>query len=169
MEDYIKTLKNKKEITILFLCAGNIVRSPAAEMLLELELQKKYGQTRIRAISGATTYFNEVIMDFTKDYLIKEGVSQDRIYQFFPRNVKKYPELLEKADLIIGMENTHIRLLPKEYRAKGSTLAMLAIGEKVNIPDPWGDDIGSYLEVFNVVKEYIEKLVEKFEEWGLVP
>jgi protein-tyrosine-phosphatase len=169
MDDIIANLKKKDKIVILFLCAGNTVRSPMAEMLLELELKRRYGKTRIHAISGGTTFFNDVIMDVTKDLLIKEGVTQERMFQFFPRNVKKYPELLEEADLIIGMEGTHVRLIPKKYRNKGTTISMLSTGEKYNIPDPWGDAIGVYRETLEVIKDYIKQLVDKFEEWGLIP
>lgn len=169
MDEFIKKLRDKERITVLFLCSGNIVRSPAAEMLFEAELSKRFKSTRVRSISGATTYFNSRIMDFTKDFLIKEGIPPERILKFFPRNIKQYPELLEQADLIIGMVGTHIRLIPKEYREKAITLSELATGEKYNIPDPWGDSYSAYQEVFEVVKEFTLKLVDKFEEWKLVP
>lgn len=168
MEQLISRLREKEEITILFLCSGNIVRSPAAEMLLELELSKRFGTTRIKATSGATTYFNQRIMDFTKDFLLKEGISAERIYKFNPRNIKEYPELLEQADIIIGMSKTHIRLLPQQYRDKAFILSELATGEKFNIPDPWGDSAKAYAEVFAVVKNYITKLVDHLEEWQLM-
>ncbi|MHA1266087.1 MAG: arsenate-mycothiol transferase ArsC [Candidatus Helarchaeota archaeon] len=169
MEPLITQLQAKNQITILFLCSGNIVRSPAAEMLLELELRKRYGSTRIIATSGATTYYNDCIMDFTKEFLLKEGVPIERIHRFYPRNIKQYPNLLDEADVIIGMVGTHIRLLPKKYRSKAFTLSEIAAGEKYNIPDPWGDSYAAYQEVFQVVKDYIYKLVKRLEEWGLVP
>ena len=169
MDIIISELRAKDEITVLFLCSGNIVRSPTAEMLFEAEFSKRYGKTRIKSVSGATTYFNERIMDFTKDFLIKEGIPPERILKFYPRNFKKYPEMLENADLIIGMVGTHLRLIPKKYREKAFTLSELATGEKYNIPDPWGDTLKAYTEVFEVVKDYILKLVDKFEEWQLVP
>ncbi|MHA1276906.1 MAG: arsenate reductase/protein-tyrosine-phosphatase family protein [Candidatus Helarchaeota archaeon] len=169
MDQLIAQLRNIEEINILFLCAGNICRSPMAEMYLELKLEQQYGLTRIRTASGGTTYYNERLMDITKDWLIQEGVSPERILKFFPRNVKEYPELLETADLIIGMESTHIRLIPKKYRGKGITLAVLATGKKYNIPDPWGDAIGVYHETFTIIKDYLQQLIAKFEEWGLVP
>lgn len=169
MEELLPKLIKKDEITILFLCSGNIVRSPAAEMLLELELEKRFGKTRIKLISGATTYFNERLLDITKDYLIKEGVPPERIFKFFPRNVKKYPELLEEADIIIGMTGTHVRLIPKKYRAKAFILSKLATGKKYNIPDPWGDALDTYLEIFAIVKDYIKQLVDNLEKWKLIP
>ncbi len=166
MEKLLAQLKEKEEINILFLCSGNICRSPMAEMYLELELQRRFGETRIKTTSGATTYFNQRIMDITKDWLIDEGVPPERILQFFPRNVKEHPDLLEGADLIIGMEGTHIRLIPKEYRPKGTTLSVIAAGKKHNIPDPWGDAIGVYHETFGIIKDYLHQLIEKMEEWG---
>ncbi|MHA1651089.1 MAG: arsenate reductase/protein-tyrosine-phosphatase family protein [Candidatus Helarchaeota archaeon] len=169
MDELLAQLRQKDKIVVLFLCSGNIVRSPMAEMLLELELKKRFGPTRIKAISGATTYFNQVIMDITKDLLIQEGVPPERILQFYPRNVKQYPELLEEADLIIGMEKTHIRLIPKKYRSKATTLSLLATGKEHNIPDPWGDEIQAYHQVFEVIKDYIKQLVDKFVEWKLIP
>jgi len=169
LNELLPKLKDKDEIVVLFLCAGNIVRSPMAEMLLELELEKRYGNTRIKVISAATTYFNDRIMDITKKLLLDAGVPPERILKFFPRNIGQYPKLLEQADIIIGMESTHIRLLPKEYRSKSFMLSELASDEKKNIPDPWGDNLSAYHEAFIIIKEYIHKLIDKFEEWGLVP
>lgn len=169
MDELISTLKKKETIVVLFLCSGNIVRSPIAEMLLEMELEKRFGKTRIKAISGATTYFNDRIMDITKDLLIKAGVPPKRLLQFYPRNIKQYPELLEQADIIIGMEGTHVRLLPKQYRSKSFTISELAAGEKKDIPDPWGDDLSVYQEAFDAIKAYITKLVDRFEKWQLIP
>jgi protein-tyrosine-phosphatase len=108
-------------------------------------------------------------MNITTKLLIDAGVPPERILKFFPRNIGQYPQLLEQADIIIGMESTHIRLLPKEYRSKSFLLSELATGEKHNIPDPWGDDSSAYQEAFEIIKEYIQKLVDKFEEWGLIP
>ncbi len=169
MDKLLPQLRGKTEIKVLFLCAGNIVRSPMAEMLLEFELERKYGNTRIKPFSGATTYVNDRIMEISKDLLMKEGITQERIYKFFPRHIREYPELLEDADLIIGMESTHTRLIPKEYRFKAFTLSELAAGEKRNIPDPWGDELSAYQEAFEVIKDYIKKLVVKLEDWGLIP
>lgn len=169
LDQLIPTLKNKEEIVVLFLCAGNIVRSPIAEMLLELELEKRFDKTRIKVISGGTTYFNDRIMDITKDLLINADVPPERILKFYPRNIRQYPELLEQADIIIGMESTHVRLLPKQYRSKSFTISELAADEKRNIPDPWGDELRVYQEAFETIKEYITKLVDKFEAWQLIP
>jgi protein-tyrosine phosphatase len=169
LDELISTLRKKETIVVLFLCAGNIVRSPIAEMLLELELEKRFGKTRIKVISAATTYFNDRIMDITKDLLINAGVPPERILKFYPRNIRQYPELLEQADIIIGMEGTHVRLLPKQYRFKSFTISELAAGEKKNIPDPWGDELGVYQEAFDTIKAYITKLVDRFEKWQLIP
>ena len=169
MDALIAQLKEKDQIVVLFLCSGNVVRSPMSEMLLESELERRYGKTRMKTNSGATTYFNKVIMSVTKDLLMEEGVPPERILRFFPRNVKKYPELLEEADLIIGMEGTHTRLIPKKFRSKAFVLSTLATGKKYDIPDPWGDELGVYKETLVVIKDYIKQLVDKFEEWGLVP
>jgi low molecular weight protein-tyrosine phosphatase len=169
LDELISTLKKKETIVVLFLCAGNIVRSPIAEMLLEMELEKRFGKTRIKVISAATTYFNDRIMDITKNLLINAGVTPMRILQFYPRNIRQFPELLEQADIIIGMEGTHVRLLPKQYRSKSFILSEIAVGEKVNIPDPWGDELSVYQDAFKKIKEYITKLVDRFEEWRLIP
>jgi protein-tyrosine-phosphatase len=169
LDPLLPALKTKKEIVVLFLCSGNIVRSPIAEMLMELEIEKRFGRTRVTVTSGATTYFNDRIMDITKNLLIHAGVPPTRLLQFYPRNIRQYPELLEQADIIIGMESTHVRLLPKEYRPKSFTLSELAADEKKNIPDPWGDELSVYQDAFDTIKGYITKLVDRFEKWQLIP
>ncbi len=72
-----------------------------------------------------------------KAALIKEGFSQEVVYAYKPRHVLIDKQLFEEADVIIGMTESHRKMLPKKYRNKFVTLTEAAYGVHTEIADPY--------------------------------
>ena len=121
---------------ILFLCHGNICRSPMAEFVMK-DLLAKAGRTDV-VVESAALHTDEIGNDIhcgTREKLIENGIP------FTPRaawllnaaNASEY-------DLLIGMDSYNIadlrRLVFPEDRAKIRRLLDYA-GVKRDVADPW--------------------------------
>ena len=168
MESFKNSLRNKKKpITFLFLCSGNICRSPIAEMLFEKLALERNVRYQIISTSGAVQFHNDMICWEATQILRKEGIDDGRIKDFFPRHISNYPELL-KADVILTMEDKHIRAIPKEYRTKAFLLSEFANESPINIIDPYGDSIEVYGEITKEIKYYLNKILDDLIEKGIL-
>lgn len=92
-------------MNILFVCTGNICRSPVAEHLLRhLDSSAPNGGTGISVQSAGTTGMSGSPMDDRSlRYLDAVGIDGTA---FRARRVNR--RLLSDADLIVGMENKHV-------------------------------------------------------------
>ena len=121
---------------ILFLCHGNICRSPMAEFVMK-DLLAKAGRTDV-VVESAALHTDEIGNDIhygTREKLIEKGIP------FTPRAAW----LLDAAkasgyDLLIGMDSYNIadlrHLVYPEDRAKIRRLLDYA-GVKRDVADPW--------------------------------
>ncbi|MBD3230075.1 MAG: hypothetical protein GF329_17990 [Candidatus Lokiarchaeota archaeon] len=164
MKDFLNSLKKKKKpLGFLFLCSGNICRSPMAEMLFEKMAKEKGIQDQIISTSGAVHFHNNSIMWETSRILRDEGVADERIRKFFPRHIDVHPELLE-ADIILTMDKSHLRRIPQKYQSKSFLLSIFAGEPAVNIEDPYGGNIDSYRIIANEIKFYLDKILNNLIE-----
>ncbi|MFX0093456.1 MAG: low molecular weight phosphatase family protein [Candidatus Hodarchaeota archaeon] len=137
-----KSLQDKKPIKILFICSGNIMRSPMAEMLFEKLFTEKYGEKwreRITVASGGVRFKNSQIFPGTREVLLSEGIPEQRIAKFKPRHIENHPDLFAEADVIIAMTEGQVkRLLNYEPRySSKTTLLKKFVSDGRPIPDPW--------------------------------
>ncbi|MFX0064356.1 MAG: hypothetical protein ACFFC7_19455 [Candidatus Hermodarchaeota archaeon] len=170
-----KSLKNKKPINILFICSGNIMRSPIAEMLFEKLLTENYAEKwreKISVASGGVRFKNSEIFPLTRELLLSEGITETRIAQFKPRHIEDHPELFAEADLILAMTKGQIkRLLNYEpsYASKTMLLTEFVSNERP-IPDPWFSlrRKKALQEVAETIKDSQEGLLKKLKEEGIL-
>ncbi|MFW9994644.1 MAG: hypothetical protein ACFFD4_21555 [Candidatus Odinarchaeota archaeon] len=156
--DYLKQLMNEKNtVSILFVCSGNIIRSPYAELLFEKMLVEKGLMKSFMLSSGAVTYRNSKISSLSRKALITEGVSQERINKFYPRYIDDYPELFRNADLILAMSEEHLDEL-EEFTDKSFLLTSFAGLPAKNVPDPYFES--TPLIAFNMIKESLLTIVK---------
>ena len=93
-------------IKIMFVCLGNICRSPMAEFILKDMVDKK-GLSKEFYISSSATSYEEIGNDMhygAKDKLLQKGIpfSKRKAVRLTLEDYKKY-------DYIIGMEESNIR------------------------------------------------------------
>lgn len=128
-------------IKILFICHGNICRSPMAEFILK-DMVEKQGRADEFYIESAATSTEEIwhgvgnpVYPPARDILAKHGISCEGKRA---RQVKY--EDYDKFDLLIAMDSNNIRnlrkLIPEDTKGKVH-LMMEYAGQKRDVADPW--------------------------------
>ena len=137
----LEKFRQGESFTINFICSGNIIRSPYAEILFEHMVLKAKDKLpiKIQVESGGVTYRNTMISRESASMLLREGIRKERIEQFSPRFLPDYPESFANSDLILVMERSHIRSIPPEYREKTFLLLEFVYGRDEDVPDPYFD------------------------------
>ena len=98
----------KKRTKIIFVCHGNICRSPMAEFIFR-QLVKEEGRENEFAISSAAVSYEEEgngIYPYAADTLRKHGITFGR-HQAHRISKEEY----EEADLVIVMDSSNLRLM----------------------------------------------------------
>ena len=138
-------------IKVLFVCLGNICRSPMAEFVLKDMVKNENRQSEF-LIESAATSSEEIGNDVhrgTKRKLAEEGI------QFTPRAARKITlSDYEKFDYIIGMDESNIRNMQRIFGGdpKKKIYKLLDFTQNSrSIADPWYT--GNFEETYNDVVE----------------
>ena len=144
-------------IKILFLCHGNICRSPMAEFVMK-DLVKKAGLSDEFYIASAATSTEEIgngVHYGTRKKLAEFGISVDG----------KYAVQLKKSDYIIGMDSYNLRnmkrMLPNDTENKIPLLLDWSDNPR-DIADPWYT--GDFDVTYNDVLEGCTALLKEIKK-----
>lgn len=146
---------------IIFLCHGNICRSPMAEYIFK-DLVKKYNlDDRFEIISRGTSneeYLNDIYPK-AKEVLIKNGISFNR-HQARKITKAEYDD----ARYILAMEEYNIHNLERLFnvdRSKVLLLRTFSCGDK-EISDPWYNDQfdKSFDEIYEGCRDFLDFIVQ---------
>ncbi|MBQ7960587.1 MAG: low molecular weight phosphotyrosine protein phosphatase [Clostridia bacterium] len=147
---------------ILFVCHGNICRSPMAEFVMK-DLLKKEGLSEYVYVASAATSFEEIgnpVHRGTKQKLAELGIS-------VAGKTAVHMEKTDygKYDFIIGMDSMNIRnimrIIGDDPENKVSKLLSFA-DEDGDIADPWytGDFDATYRDVLRGCKGLLNRIKE---------
>lgn len=149
-------------VKVLFVCLGNICRSPMAEFVMK-HLVKQAGLEKQISISSAATSTEAVGCDIhrgTKDKLFEHGIKFEK-----RRAVQMKKDDYEKYDLIVGMDSSNIRniLAITGGDSEGKVRMLLEYaGEKGAIADPWYT--GNFAQTYDDVVRGCRYLLEYIKE-----
>ena len=141
--------------TILFVCMGNLCRSPMAEGLLRRKLEREglLKEYRVRsagvcAVEGAPASPDAVRV------MAERGVdiSGHRAHDLTPADV-------EEATLILTMTPSHAESIRREFprqARKVYTLAEMA-GRSYGVDDPYGGSLSEYRRCADEIERLIEE------------
>lgn len=138
-------------IKVMFVCLGNICRSPMAEFVLK-DIVKKQGLEKEFYIKSSATSSEEIGNDIhygTRDKLIQNGISFTK-----RKAVKLRAEDYKKYDYIIGMEKSNVinikRIAGEDVDDKIYRLLDFSDTPR-DIADPWYT--GNFEITFNDIVE----------------
>ncbi|MHA1680214.1 MAG: arsenate-mycothiol transferase ArsC [Promethearchaeota archaeon] len=166
----LSSFKEKDDIYIVFICNGNICRSPYAEIMLEKRINEELScGGKIHVTSGGSIK-NTTMHPFTRRGLQEKGVDDERIDQFHPKWLKKENKVyLQDADLIIAPEKMIIDvLLPRRYHQKAFLMSEFTGSGFVDIEDPaLIKDFDAYKVILNQIDPTVEALIDAFKKEGV--
>ena len=150
-------------IKILFVCHGNICRSPMAEFIMK-DMVEKQGIANEFYIASAATSMEEIgnpVHHGTRDRLAREGISTAGKYA-----LRMEPGDYQKYDYIIGMDNWNyrniLRIVGKDKEHKVSLLLDYTDHPR-DVADPWytGDFEKTYEDVTAGCSGLLAKITQK--------
>lgn len=170
MKSIFSQLKAQGKVTfnVLFVCSGNICRSPMAEILYEKINQEDplpyFSNVHIK--SAAVVYQWNGRMDNYAEMALREEfhIPQARLNQFKSCHIRVDHSRFQNATLIITMEEYHIHDIPAEYHSKTYTLRQLATGREGDVDDPYGGGLTLYKATATEIFELLQQLHQKIKQ-----
>ncbi len=144
----------KKQINVVFVCMGNICRSPTAEGVFQALVDER-DLSHVIGVDSAGTHSYHIGNppdQRSQSTALRNGVDLTKL-----RGRKLLPQDLNDFDYVIGMDKNNIADIlstkPDEYMAKVSL--MLEYSDKykeIEVPDPYYGNDGFDL-VFDMIKD----------------
>ena len=157
-------------ISVLFVCHGNICRSPMAEFILKDMVQQK-GITELFLIRSAATSTEEIwngignpVYPPAREILRKHGISCEgkRAVQVTKKDYVKY-------DYIFGMDQRNIRNMLRIFGGdpEGKVRLLLEMaGRSGDIADPWYT--GNFQLTYSDIEEGCKGFLRYLKENGKI-
>ncbi len=149
---------------ILFVCTGNICRSPTAEGALRHRAQSLGVGNKIHVDSAGTHAYHigEVPDARSVATAKKRGILIGDL-----RARKLALEDFNEFDLILGLDNEHMqhieRLVPKNAHATTALFLDYAGQTGKEVPDPYYSDQQHFEYVLDLIESGVEPLIEKLK------
>lgn len=145
--------------SVLFVCLGNICRSPSAEAVFI----KKAADSglNIEIDSAGTAGYHKGAAPDTRS----QTVGEERGYSFDGLKCRKVVgQDFEKFDYILGMDSENVANLlaicPQEYQHKVALFLSFSQSEEQEVPDPYYGGKGGFKYVLDLIEQGADGLVQ---------
>ncbi len=151
-------------INVLFVCMGNICRSPAAEIIFRNMVDKNQMNEQIHTDSAGTIGYHEGSPPDSR--MLKTLANHG--YSIFPHRARKIkPEDLEQFDLILTMDGdnfTDVRAMDKLKRFRDKIIPMCKfVSNKfrdTEVPDPYYGGQSGFDHVVELLEDACSNLLK---------
>lgn len=153
-------LKEVPLIRVLFVCMGNICRSPAAEVILHYMVDKAGLDAKVEIDSAGTVGYHE---GAPPDARMERALAK-RGYSVYGTARRIKPEDLEKFDLIVTMDEENLQEIKaldmkKIYRDKIKLLSDFFKSHRDSeVPDPYYGGIAGFDYVIDLLEDGCQNL-----------
>ncbi len=151
---------------ILFVCLGNIVRSPLAESLFRHLAAQRGLDHKYEADSAGTASYH---VGEPPDPRMRQ-VAKRRGLDYDGRARQVKPEDLDRFDLILAMDRSNLRALRSmartpEQRARIRLLREFdpEAGQEGDVPDPYYGGMAGFEETYRIIERSLQGLLEALE------
>ncbi|TPN83691.1 low molecular weight phosphotyrosine protein phosphatase [Mesorhizobium sp. CU2] len=150
--------------SILFVCLGNICRSPLAEGVFHSVLSERGLAGHIRLDSAATSGWEVGSAPDPRSIAVAAEHGVDISGQ---RARKVLQEDFSRFDLILGMDRANVRdlkaLAPQAARQRVHLYLDFTTGAARDVPDPYYEDRQAFASVYRMIREASEALAKRLE------
>jgi protein-tyrosine phosphatase len=146
---------------VLFICTGNLCRSPLAEGILKHKLDKnRIGSVSVSS-AGTLGLDGTPAAEPAVEVAAQHGID---ISEHLARHVTR--EMLDGADVVVGMERDHIVEADVIFKDTGGKYRLLTdYGPPelrgAEIADPYGGPIKGYHEAYERIEKCVEGLLKE--------
>ena len=160
-----------KKFRIMFVCLGNICRSPLAHGVLEKLISDKNLTNKIEVESSGTSGFHrgEKPDPRMAGVAASHGVSLDHL-----RSQQFNQEDLSDFDLILPMDQENKEHIKRMVTDKSQLKKIILFrdydpeGKGLEVPDPYYGGPSGFEKVFNIVDRTCKDLLDKFKRDALL-
>ena len=148
--------------SVLFVCLGNICRSPIAEGVFRARLTAMGLQGQVKVDSAGTSGFHA---GSPPDVRSQRVCKENGISIGSQRSRKVSRGDFEAFDLVVAMDRTNERDLLQVSRGAGNLSRLLEFSdtELTDVPDPYYGGEGGFDTVFELVSEAIDGMFEQYD------
>lgn len=154
--------------SILFVCLGNICRSPLAEGVFRAVLVERGRDMVLDSAATGGWNLGEAPDPRSVAIAVRHGIDISG-----QRARKVRPEDFSRFDLILGMDRQNVRdlraMAPVAAHERIHLLAEFAQGKTRDVPDPYYDGQEAFASVYRMIREASEALAKLLEERASAP
>ena len=156
----------REKVRILFVCLGNICRSPAAEGIMKQLIEEDDLQNFIEVDSAGTSGWHEG--DLPDERMRAHGKKRD--YDFNSRARRFRKDDLDKFDYIIVMDSsnyTHVKSLASNKEQLNKIHMMTDFSQQYSddhVPDPYYGGASGFELVLDLLEDATEGLLQAIKE-----
>lgn len=151
-------------IEVMFVCLGNICRSPMAEAIMKHKLQEKGLENQVRVTSSGTGnwHIGKRPHEGTLEILERNGIDHGGMTGSQVRR-----EHFETFDYLIALDSSNeanlLKMRPDD--AKAQVRRLLSFSKQFthhDVPDPYFT--GNFVEVYDMIDEAVEQFIQEVIE-----